>query len=117
MGKTARLEIRLSEAEKARLEQQAESEGTTPSALLRAALAASITRRPFLTPRDVESLDAVREEVRRVGVNLNVLLRSVHLEQHGMAPDGPRLADYQAMMVELQAVLDRLIRATESLAV
>lgn len=115
MSKTARLEVRLSESEKERIDRLAKADQTTASAMLRTALSAVVNRKPLLTPKDVEVLAAVREEVRRVGINLNALLRSVHLEEHGVRDNGPRLADYQKMAAELNTMLDRLTRATRTL--
>lgn len=117
MTKTARLEIRLTGDEKQRIEVHAAQEKSTPSAMLRDALAAVLHAKPLLTAKDVEALSALREEVRRVGVNLNALLRLAHLEENGVKDNGPRLKDYQDMAADLRAALDRLTAATRALRI
>lgn len=115
VAKDETLKVRLTAAELSGIRQKAEDQETTVSALVRAGLSAVLNGRPVLTPKDAEVLGTLRDEVRRVGVNLNTLLRSVHLEQHGVSPDGPRLADYRALSAELQTVMARLVSATDTL--
>ena len=115
MAKDQTLKIRLTPSELDAIKKVANTDDTTVSALVRAGLAAVIHRKPLLTPSDTATLAGLRDEVRRVGVNLNALLRSAHLEEHGMSPDGPRLADYQALAADLRRVLDQLTEATRAL--
>lgn len=115
MARDETLKIRLSPPELAAIKAHAVNDDTTVSALVRAGLAAVVNRKSLLTKKDAETLAALREEVRRVGVNLNALLRSVHLEEHGVSPSGPRLTDYQALQADLRAMLDKLTAATRAL--
>ena len=79
-------------------------------------MAAIVHRKPLYTAQDLDALAALRKEVQRVGVNLNTLLRQVHLEQNGIAEDGPRLEDYKALQAELRTVFGRLEAATKALS-
>ena len=115
MSKDATLKVRLTPSELDGLRQHAEAEATTLSALVRAGVGAVVHRKPLFTVTDLDALEALREEVRRVGVNLNTLLRQVHLEQHGIAEDGPRLEEYKALQAELRTVFSRLEDATKEL--
>lgn len=90
--RSARLDVRLSEAERAWVEQVAARQGIAPSAFLRrAALAATLhaeKTQPVntntgaavsgLTAEQLMQLDAVRVEVKRVGVLLNQEVRLHH---------------------------------------
>ena len=81
-----------------------------PSEFVRAAVAAAITRRPFLKPDELDELVALRRELNAAGVNLNTLLREVHLEQNGVRDHGPRLTDYMLMRDQLSQALARTTR-------
>lgn len=109
------IKIRLTPPELNRLRAYANAHERSVSALVRNGVAAVVQSRPILTPQDVQSLMDLRNEVRRVGVNLNALLRSAHFEQHGMRDNGPRLADYQSLFIDLRAAFDRLTTATRAL--
>lgn len=115
MGRDAVFNLRLTPSELDRIRAVAEARQTKVSVLIRDGLAAVVNSKPVLTPKDVTALAELRDEVRRVGVNLNALLRSVHLEEHGVRDNGPRLADYQALAKDLRAALDRLTSATRAL--
>lgn len=115
MARDETLKIRLTPSELDRIRGHAKTTGASVSALVRGGLAAVVNAKPVLTDRDLKALVALRDEVRRVGVNLNALLRSAHLEEHGATPSGPRLKDYQAMASELRDALDRLTGATRAL--
>jgi hypothetical protein len=111
------IKIRLTPLELDRIRTYADAHERSVSALVRDGVAAVVHSKPILTLKDVQSLMDLRNEVRRVGVNLNALLRSAHFEQHGMRDNGPRLADYQALVIDLRAAFDRLTTATRALQI
>jgi hypothetical protein len=114
LPRDATLKVRLTPSELANIRRAAETEATTLSALVRAGLAAVIDRKPLLTPEEGELLRELREQVRRAGINLNALLKTVHLVENGVTKAGPNFEDYRALYVELRAALDRLTEATRA---
>ena len=111
------IKVRLTPLELNRIRDYANAHERSVSALVRYGVAAVVHSKPILTPKDVQSLMELRNEVRRVGVNLNALLRSAHFEQHGMRDNGPRLADYQALIIDVREAFDRLTTATRALQI
>jgi hypothetical protein len=114
LARDATLKIRLTLSELANIRQAAQADATTVSALVRAGLVAVVNRKPLLTPEDGEVLRGLREQVRRAGINLNALLKTVHLIEHGVTKAGPNLEDYRTLYAELRAALDRLTEATRA---
>lgn len=117
MPRDVTIKVRLTAAELDRIKIYAHTHERSVSALVRDGIAAVVHSRPIFTAKDVEALAQLRNEVRRVGINLNELLRNAHFEQHGMRDNGPRLVDYQALVVDLRAAFDRLTMATAALPI
>lgn len=115
MPKDATVKIRLTPSELEGLREHASAEATTLSALIRTGVGAVLHRKPVFTAQDLDALDALREEVRRVGVNLNTLLREFHLERNGVTEEGPPIDDYRSIAADLKAVFQRLETATRAL--
>lgn len=111
------IKIRLTPLELYQVRAYADAHERSVSALVRDGVAAVVHSKPILTPKDAQSLMDLRNEVRRVGINLNALLRSAHFEQHGMRDSGPRLTDYQMLAIDLRAAFDRLTTATRALQI
>ena len=105
-----RIDTRFSDAELALVERVSRRRGLAPSAFVRgAACAAASTMEgrapdegktsavsPSLTPEQVAVIDATRVEVKRVGVNLNQLVRASHqgvLDLGALAPVVEALAE------------------------
>ena len=117
MVRDVTIKIRLTAAELDRIKTHANTHERSVSALVRDGVAAIIHSKPILSSKDIEALAHLRNEVRRVGINLNALLRSAHFEQYGMRNNGPRLADYQALAIDLRAAFDRLTIVTGPLPI
>lgn len=117
MVRDVTIKIRVTAVELDRIRTYANTHERSVSALVREGVAAVIHSKPILSPKDVEAIVHLRNEVRRVGINLNALLRSAHFEQYGMRDNGPRLADYQALVVDLRAAFDRLTMMTGALPI
>lgn len=101
------LNMRLSADESARLDEGATRFRTTRSGFVRRAINAALLQRALLAPPELEQLDRLREQVRRAGVNLNVLLRNLHLYEDG-GMDSPPPHD------ELKAAAGMLREASEA---
>ncbi len=62
----------------------------------------------FLTTEELEAFDAMREQLRRAGVNLNVLLRTVHLFEDGAADRLPELEELRSCRDQLAEALSQI---------
>lgn len=103
------LKIRLNESEHDRLRQlAAEHRCRSVSDLVRRAIEGAATRQPLLTPNEIDQLDRTREQLRMAGVNLNALLREVHLFENGVSERGPTIENYRATQAELSAALAKV---------
>ncbi|WP_459091256.1 hypothetical protein [Homoserinimonas sp. A520] len=111
-----RIDTRFSDAELALVERVSRRRGLAPSAFVRgAACAAASTMEgrapdeggasaasPAITPEQVAVIDATRVEVKRVGVNLNQLVRASHqgvLDLGALAPVVEALAEQVAQAI------------------
>jgi hypothetical protein len=103
----SQLNMRLSADESARLEEGATRFRTTRSGFIRRSIRAALAQRPLLGPGELDELARVTEQLRRAGVNLNVLLRNLYLYEDG-AMDRPPPHD------ELKAAAGMLCEASEA---
>jgi hypothetical protein len=117
MAREVTIKVRLTPAELDLIKSYANTHERSVSALVRDGVAAIVHSKAILDPKEVEALAHLRNEVRRVGINLNALLRSAHFEQHGMRNSGPRLTDYEALAIDLRAAFDRLTTVTRALPI
>lgn len=96
---------RFSPSEIAAVSKAATAAGVTVSAFIRSLSMEGAGVEPFLNEDDRIVFDRLREEVRRVGVNLNGLLRSVHrgiIREPEIAEDLKELRPVvAALMIEL----------------
>jgi hypothetical protein len=99
------LNMRLTADENARLSEGAARFRTTRSGFIRRSINAALAQRPLFAPAELEELTRVCEQLRRAGVNLNVLLRNLHLYEDGVM-DRPPPHD------ELEAAADMLKEAS-----
>lgn len=97
------MRFRVSVADKTRLQAGAEAdEARSLSAwILRAALAAA-DRTPLYTPDELATLRDLAEQLRRIGINLNQLVRALHTLEvggnRGRLPDPAELAQLVAVL-------------------
>ena len=89
---TNRFNMRLLPAEAAKLAEGAARFRTTESGFVRRAITGALAGRQLLSPTELDALEQLREQVRRVGVNLNTVVRNLHLYENGAA-DRPPPAD------------------------
>jgi hypothetical protein len=101
------LNMRLSADESARLDEGAARFRTTRSGFIRRSISAALAQRPLFAPAELEELARLREQLRRAGVNLNVLLRNLHLYEDGVM-DRPPPHD------ELEAAANMLCEASKA---
>ena len=100
---TEKVEVRIEPTKKRIWEAAAARNGIRLSAFVRRAADAAALGAPFLSRQEIDSLDELRDQVRRVGVNLNALLRLLYIYEDG----GGRLPDHElvtAILADLQAV-------------
>lgn len=106
--KTAKIEIRVSPIERRAIELAAEENRNTLSQYVRRAALAQAEAAPFLKPDEIDSLDQLREQLRRAGINLNTLLRDLQafdLKRHRELPEPE---DFAAVHRELNDVLGQV---------
>jgi hypothetical protein len=77
------------------------------SEFVRTALVVALDGGYLLPPEATEEMRKLREEVRRVGLNLNQLVRTLHLARSGEASP-PTAAEVRAVHVELVDVAKAL---------
>jgi len=103
------IKVRVTGEERQRLEDgAAQHQAKTLSAFIRRAIDSAIIQKPLLTPAEIDQLDGTREQLRMAGVNLNALLREVHLFENGVSDRGPKLEDYRATLAELRQALGKV---------
>jgi hypothetical protein len=61
-----------------------------------------------MLPSEVATIDAARDEFRRVAVNLDSLLRQTYLSQSGVMDIGPSEDDFRFVLTELRQNAARL---------
>lgn len=96
-----RIIFRVADEDRAMIEALASTHRETISGLIRRALRSVRDQKPLLSPAELEALHQVREQIRRAGVNLTVLLRNLHLYGHGVADAPPPVAELEALAAEL----------------
>lgn len=109
------LNMRLSADETVQLELGAERFRTTRSGFVRRAITAALEQRPLLTPEELEAIYQLRDQVQRVGSNVNVILRNLHLYRNDVQDRPPPVDELEAaaaairgVMEDASAILDRL---------
>jgi hypothetical protein len=100
------LNMRLSADESARLDEGATQFRTTRSGFVRRAVAATLEQRPLLTPTEIEALYLVADQVRRVGSNVNVILRHLHLYQNEVQDRPPPIEELEAAAAAIRGVME-----------
>ena len=102
--KTEQLHIRLSPTTKTAWTRTARAEGRTLASFVTTAVEEKRAARPFLSREDVAALDELRDELRRVGVNVNQIAHvlNVYVVGSGRLPTGE---DLSAMQEDLAATI------------
>ncbi|WP_162175182.1 plasmid mobilization protein [Fodinicurvata fenggangensis] len=108
MNKTAKIELRVTPAERHILEGAAAENGNTLSNYVRRAALDQAQARPFFRPDEIEALDQVREQIRRAGVNLNILLRDMAAYESGRHKDAPDFTELPSIKTDFKAATTRL---------
>jgi hypothetical protein len=104
---TNRFNMRLLPAEAEKLAAGAVRFRTTESGFVRRAVSGALAERPLLTPTELDELEQLREQIRRVGVNLNTVLRNLHLYDNGAADRPPPVDELHSLAVGVrQALVD-----------
>jgi hypothetical protein len=104
---TNRFNMRLLPAEAEKLAEGAARFRTTESGFVRRAIAAALADRQLLSPAELDELEQLREQVRRVGVNLNTVLRNLHLYENGATDRLPPMDELYSITAGVrQALLD-----------
>ncbi|WP_119419710.1 hypothetical protein [Desertibaculum subflavum] len=97
-------------------EAAAAREGRTLSAWLTRAGDTAQAARPYLTPEDIAVFDGLREQLRRAGVNLNVLLRCEHAFEQGRGRRPPDREQFEEVQKDLKEALARTLAVLQTKA-
>ncbi len=102
-----RLEVRLTADELERLHQQAKKANRSLSRLL---VKSALENSKVLTVEELEEVQQLRHEVRRVGINLNQIARSLNAWERGQGDQPPAMSEIEATAKEVNRVLKSLLR-------
>lgn len=114
--KDSLVKLRLSEETHALWRKAAAEQGhSTLSQFVRSAVGAAICRQPYLSPDELDEIDRLREEVRRIGVNLNVMARELHAARRQPEADAlsALVEETGRASKELRAIIEARWRAAQ----
>lgn len=100
-----RLELLLTGEEIAAVEALASTKGMKRSAWLVSLVRRRLHRDPEPALPDARSLEGIRSELRRIGVNLNQMTQAVHVKRMDGAGEGVLVDVLSAMQAEVQALV------------
>jgi len=107
--RTERLEIRLPPEKKRVWKAFAAADSRTLTELIIVAVDGVITGRPYFRQDELEELHLHREQLRRAGVNLNLLVRELTRFNGGSAKDPPEPRDFHVTRDQLNEALDLIL--------
>ncbi len=108
--------LRMDPVKKRIWEAAAAREGRALSEWLTRAGDTAQAARPYLTPEDIAVFDGLREQLRRAGVNLNVLLRSELAFENGRGRRPPEREQFEEVQRDLKEALSQILAMLQTKA-
>ncbi len=108
-GSTDNVLIRIQPEKKRVWKAFAAGQGLTLTELIIIAVEGVMTGRPYFRPEELDALDQLREQLRRAGINLNLLVRELTRFNAGSAKDLPEPRDFHVTREQLNEALGLIL--------
>lgn len=109
MGKSTFAKVRIEPERKRVWQAFAAGQGRDLSELIIMAVEGVITSRPYFRPEELDELHQVREQLRRAGINLNLLVRELTRFNGGALKYPPEPRDFDLTRQQLTEALDQVL--------
>jgi len=108
-GRTEIVKLRVTPEKKRIWKAFAAADGRTVTGLIVVAVDGVITGRPYFRQDELEELHLLREQLRRAGINLNLLVRELTRFNGGGLKYPPEPRDFDLVRQQLEEVLDQVL--------